>query len=453
MEDHATGLELTKQGNWAMSSIDETHDPRRASWVTSAQGHAEFPIQNLPLGVFSPAGGSPRGGVAIGDQILDLRAGLEAGLFSGEAAVAAEAAAGATLNPLMALGKNPRLALRRRLSALLSADGSERAKIEAIAARLLHDAADCTLHLPAAVGSFTDFFAGIHHARNGGMRRDPNNPLNANYKYVPVAYHSRASSMRPSGVPIRRPSGQRKAVNEDAPTFGASQKLDYELELAVWIGPGNELGEPIPIAEAEDHMFGLGLVNDWSARDVQGWESQPLGPFLAKNFGTTVSPWVITTEALAPFRVAQPARPAGDPRPLPYLWDETDQQTGAFDIALEALLMTEELRAKGLPPHRMSASNTTDLYWTLAQLVAHHTCGGCNLAAGDLFGTGTISGPTPEGYGSLMELSADGQRQVRLASGETRTFLENGDEVIFRAHCRTTGHTPIGFGECRARIV
>jgi fumarylacetoacetase len=434
------------------SSIDDTHDPRRASWVVSAQGHAEFPIQNLPFGVFSPAGGSPRGGVAIGDQIFDLRAGLEAGLFSGEAARAAEAAAGVTLNPLMACGKNARLALRQRVSALLSADGPERAKIEPLAARLLHNAADCTLHLPAAIGSFTDFFAGIHHARNGGMRRDPNNPLNPNYKYIPVAYHSRASSVRPSGVPIRRPSGQRKAANEDVPTFGPAQKLDYELELAVWIGPGNELGEPIPIAEAGDHVFGLGLVNDWSARDVQGWESQPLGPFLAKNFGTTVSPWIITTEALTPFRAAQPARPAGDPRPLPYLWNEADQQTGAFDIALEALLLTEGLRAKGLPPHRMSASNTTDLYWTLAQLVAHHTCGGCNLAAGDLFGTGTISGPTPEGYGSLMELSADGQRRIALASGETRTFLENGDEVIFRAHCRKAGRTPIGFGECRARV-
>ena len=436
-----------------MSVIDETHDPRRASWVPSAQGHAEFPIQNLPFGVFSPAGGTPRGGVAIGDQIFDLQAGLEAGLFSGEAACAAEAGAGATLNPLMASGKRARLALRRRLSALLSADGPDRAKIEPLAARLLHNAADCTLHLPAAIGSFTDFFAGIHHARNGGMRRDPNNPLNVNYKYVPVAYHSRASSVRPSGVPIRRPSGQRKAVNEDAPTFGPAQKLDYELELAVWIGPGNDLGEPIPIAEAGDHVFGLGLVNDWSARDVQGWESQPLGPFLAKNFGTTVSPWVITSEALAPFRIAQPPRPTGDPRPLLYLWDDADQQTGAFDIALEALLLTEGLRAKGLPPHRMSASNTTDLYWTLAQLVAHHTCGGCNLAAGDLFGTGTISGPTPEGYGSLMELSADGQRQIALASGETRTFLVNGDEVIFCAHCRKAGCRPIGFGECRARIV
>jgi len=436
-----------------MRSTDETHDPRRTSWVTSAQGHGEFPIQNLPFGVFSPAGGAPRGGVAIGDQILDLEAGLEAGLFSGEALVAAESAAGSTLNPLMALGKKPRLALRRRLSALLSADGPDRAKIEQRAAQLLHNAADCTLHLPAAIGSFTDFFAGIHHARNGGMRRDPNNPLNPNYKYVPVAYHSRASSVRPSGVPIRRPSGQRKAINDDAPSFGPTQKLDYELELAVWIGPGNELGQPIPIAEAGEHVFGLGLVNDWSARDVQGWESQPLGPFLAKNFGTTVSPWLITTEALAPFRIAQPPRPVGDPRPLPYLWDEADQQTGAFDIALEALLLSEGLRAKGLPPYPMSASNTTDLYWTLAQLVAHHTCGGCNLAPGDLFGTGTISGPTPEGYGSLMELSSDGQRPITLASGETRTFLENGDEVIFRAHCRKTGCAPIGFGECRTRVM
>ena len=436
-----------------MSVIDETHDPRRESWVASARGHVEFPIQNLPFGVFSPRGAAPRGGAAIGEMIFDIRAGLEEGLFSGDAATAAEAAAGPALNPLLALGKRRHLALRQRLSALLSADNPDRAKIESLSTRLLHNTADCTLHLPAAIGSFTDSFAGIHHARNGGMRRDPNNPLNPNYKYVPVAYHSRASSVRPSGVPIRRPSGQRKAVSEDAPSFGPAQKLDYELELALWVGPGNELGEPIPIAQAGDHVFGLGLVNDWSARDVQGWESQPLGPFLGKNFGSTVSPWVITSEALAPFRVAQPTRPAGDPRPLPYLWDEGDQRTGAFDITLEALLMTEGLRSKGLPPHRMSASNTTDLYWTIAQLVAHHTCGGCNLVPGDLFGTGTISGPTPEGYGSLMELSADGQRTITLASGETRTFLDNGDEVIFRAHCRKSGAVPIGFGECRARII
>ena len=436
-----------------MSVIDETHDPRRESWVTSAKGHAEFPIQNLPFGVFSPSRGAPRGGVAIGDEIFDLRAGLEAGLFSGDAARAAEAAAGATLNPLMALSSGPRQALRKRLSALLFADNPERARIEALSAQLLHNASDCTMHLPAAIGSYTDFFAGIHHARNGGMRRDPNNPLSPNYKYVPVAYHSRASSVRPSGVAIRRPNGQRKLPSEDAPSYGPCRKLDYELELAVWVGPGNALGEPIPIARAGDHLFGLGLFNDWSARDIQQWESQPLGPFLGKNFGSTVSPWIVTTEALAPFRVPQPARPAGDPRPLSHLWDETDQREGAFDIALEALLMTEGLGAKGLPPHRMSASNTTDLYWTVAQMIAHHSCNGCNLAAGDLFGSGTISGPTTAGYGSLMELSNDGTREITLASGETRTFVEDGDEVIFRAHCRKAGCAPIGFGECRARII
>ncbi len=437
-----------------MGGIDETHDPKRQSWIASANGHSEFPIQNLPLGVFVPAsGGAPRGGVAIGEMILDLGAAHQAGLLSGEAATAAEAASGPKLNPLMALGAAPRLALRQRVSALLAADGAERAKAEALAARLLYPAAQCALQLPAAIGEFTDFFAGIHHATNGGRRRDPNNPLGPNYKYVPVAYHSRASSVRPSGVPIRRPNGQRKAPDQAVPGYGPSQKLDYELELAVWIGPGNAQGEPIPIARAGDHIVGLGLVNDWSARDVQQWESQPLGPFLGKNFGSTVSPWIVTAEALAPFRVAQPARPAGDPRPLPYLWDEGDQHAGAFDIALEAYLLTEGLRAKGLPPHRMSASNTTDLYWTLAQLVAHHTSGGCNLGAGDLFGTGTISGPTREGYGSLMELSADGTRTTTLASGETRTFVENGDEVIFRAHCRREGFATIGFGECRARIV
>ena len=437
-----------------MTGIDETHDAKRESWVASARGHSEFPIQNLPLGVFSPPGGAPRGGVAIGDMIFDLHAALEAGLFSGEAEKAAEAAAGPALNPLMALGPAPRAALRRRVSALLAADGAERAKVEGIAARLLHPAAQCTLHLPATIGEFTDFFAGIHHATNGGRRRDPNNPLNPNYKYVPVAYHSRASSVRPSNVPIRRPNGQRKAPDEAAPSFGPCAKARLRTRT-------RGLGRPRQRARASrsrsprpsDHIVGLGLVNDWSARDVQGWESQPLGPFLGKSFGSTVSPWIVTAEALAPFRVAQPARPAGDPRPLPHLWDDADQRAGAFDIALEAFLLTEGLRAKGLPPHRMSASNTTDLYWTLAQLVAHHTSGGCNLRAGDLFGTGTISGPTREGYGSLMELSEDGRRATTLASGETRTFVENGDEVIFRAHCRRAGFAPIGFGECRARIV
>jgi fumarylacetoacetase len=386
-------------------------------------------------------------------MIFDLRAAHEAGLFSGAAAVAAEAAGSPTLNPLMALGAGPRRALRQQVFALLAADGPGRAKAEPLAQSLLHRASDCWLHLPARIGNFTDFFAGIHHARNGGMRRDPNNPLSPNYKYVPVAYHSRASSVREANVPVRRPNGQRKAPNEEAPSFGPCRKLDYELELAVWIGPGNRQGEPVPIGEAGEHIFGLGLVNDWSARDIQQWESQPLGPFLGKNFGSTVSPWIVTAEALEPFRIAQPGRPAGDPRPLPHLWDDPDQQNGAFDIALEALVETPQMRQRGLPPHRVSQSSTTDLYWTLAQLVAHHTSGGCDLRPGDLFGTGTISGPTEAGWGSLGEQSLDGQRTITLASGETRTFLEDGDEAIFRAHCRRDGFASIGFGECRARVV
>jgi fumarylacetoacetase len=259
--------------------------------------------------------------------------------------------------------------------------------------------------------------------------------------------------VRESNVSVRRPNGQRKAAGEEAPSYGPCRNLDYELELAVWIGPGNRQGEPIPIERAGDHMFGLGLVNDWSARDIQYWEMPPLGPFLGKSFATTVSPWIVTAEALEPFRVAQPPRPEGDPRPLPYLWDDKDQQTGAFDIRLEALVLTPQMREKGLAPHRMSRSNTTDLYWTVAQLVAHHACGGCNLLPGDLFGSGTISGQTEQGYGSLSELSQAGTKTITLHTGETRTYLEDGDEVIFRAYCERDGYAPIGFGECRGRVV
>jgi fumarylacetoacetase len=438
--------------------IDDTHDSARRSWVASANGHSEFPVQNLPFGVFSPpgsavGGGHPRGGIAIGDMIFDLRAAAAAGLLSGEAERAAKAASGPVLNPLMALGAGPRRELRRQVFALLAADGDGRAKAEPLAARLLHPAAACSLHLPARIGNFTDFFAGIHHARNGGRRRDPNSPLSPNYKYVPVAYHSRASSVREAGVPVKRPNGQRKLPDEAAPSFGPCRKLDYELELAVWIGPGNRQGAPIPIAKAGEHIFGIGLVNDWSARDIQQWESQPLGPFLGKSFHSTVSPWIVTPEALEPFRVAQPPRPAGDPAPLPYLMDSVDQRQGAFDIALEAFALTPRMRERGQAAHRISHSNTTDLYWTLAQLVAHHTCNGCNLQAGDLFGTGTISGPGEEGWGSLSEKSMDGSRTLTLSSGETRTFLEDGDEAIFRAHCRKDGFAAIGLGECRARVV
>jgi fumarylacetoacetase len=432
---------------------DETHDPKRQSWVASAQGHPEFPIQNLPLGIFSSGSDAPRGGIAIGDKIFDLNAGLQAGLFTGEAERAAQSALGGTLNALLALGSGPRAALRKRVSSLLAADGPERAKAEGIASNLLHDASSCTVHLPAAIGAYTDFFAGIEHAANGGRRRGQNPPLAPNYKYVPVAYHSRASSVRPSGNAIRRPNGQRLIGNAQVPTFGPCTKLDFELELGIWVGSGNALGEPVPIARAAEHIAGLCLLNDWSARDIQRWESAPLGPFLSKNFGSTISPWVITAEALAPFRIAQPPRPAGDPKPLDYLWDDEDQRCGAFDIELEVLFSTETMRAKGMPAQRVSVSNTRHLYWTIAQMVAHHTCGGCNLAPGDLFGSGTVSAPDPSGYGSIAELSFDGEKPFDLPSGEKRAFLENGDEVILRAHAKRAGYVSIGFGECKGRIV
>ncbi len=433
--------------------IDETHAPDRRSWVVSANQHADFPIQNLPLGVFSPPGGAARGGVAIGDEILDVAAALELGLLDGPAAEAARAASGASLNRLFALGGEARAALRHGVGDLLDANGKDRARAEALRSRLLHHAADCTMHVPAAIGDYTDFFAGINHATNAGKLFRPDNPLMPNYKYVPIGYHGRASSIVASDASVRRPSGQRKPADETVPSFGPCRSLDYELELGIWIGAGNELGQPVDIAKAADHIAGFGLLNDWSARDIQGWEYQPLGPFLGKSFCTTVSPWVVTPEALAPFRLAQAPRPAGDPAPLPYLHDAADQAHGALDIALEVLLLTPGLQAKGLPPHRLSAGNSRDLYWTAAQLVAHHTCGGCNLRPGDIFGSGTISGTTPESLGSLLEISAGGRQPIVLPSGENRRFLEDGDTVIMRAHCRREGFASIGFGECRGTIV
>jgi len=433
--------------------LDETHDARRLSWVASANGHAEFPIQNLPFGVFSTGGGAPRGGVAIGDGILDLGAALDAGLFTGAERDAAAAAAGGTLNAFMALGAEPRVRLRRRLSELLAADTRAGGEAARHAARLLHKAADCTLHLPAAIGAYTDFFAGIHHAYNGGVRAGRQPPLTPNYKHMPVAYHSRASSVLPSGTAVRRPAGQTLPAGSDAPGFGPCSKLDFELELGVWIGPGNALGEPIPIARAAGHVVGLCLLNDWSARDIQRWEMQPLGPFLSKNFGTTISPWIVTLEALAPFRLPQPPRPAGDPQPLAHLWDDADQGEGAFDIGLEVLILTAAMRARGAAPHRLSASNARHLYWTIAQMVAHHACGGCNLQSGDIFGSGTISAPDAGGYGSFSELSDDGRTPLALPAGETRAYIEDGDEIILRAVARREGYAPVGFGECRGRIL
>jgi fumarylacetoacetase len=414
--------------------------------VASAQGHPDFPIQNLPFGVFSPGAGAPRGGVAVGDEILDLGALHAAGLLDGEARTACEACAGPTLNRFLALGAGPRRALRRALSVLLAEGAPPRPE-------LLHHAAEVVMHLPAQIGDYTDFYAGIHHAINVGRLFRPDTPLLPNYKWVPIGYHGRASSVRVSGAEVRRPRGQRKYPERAEPGFGPCERLDYELELGIWVGPGNALGTPIPIGAASEHIAGYCLLNDWSARDIQAWEYQPLGPFLAKNFHTTISPWIVTPEALAPFRAAQPARQEGDPQPLPYLWDEPDQREGALGLELEVLVLTPRMRARGLAPHRVSLGSALDLYWTPAQLLAHHASNGCNLQPGDLFGTGTISSPGPEGLGSLLEMTRGGREPVQLPGGETRRFLDDGDEVILRARARRNGAASIGFGECRARVL
>ncbi len=418
-----------------MTALDRTHDPLRTSWVESANGHLDFPIQNLPLGVFCPPGAPPRCGVAIGDLILDLAA-----------LPPNEATTGPTLAPFLALGAEPRAALRLAVSDFLAAGSPPHPEF-------LHEAAACTLHLPMAIGDYTDFYAGIHHAMNVGKMLRPDAPLGPNYKHLPVAYHGRASSVRPSGADIRRPNGQRKPGSATEPSFGPSRNLDYELELGVWIGPGNALGTAIPIDSAASHIAGFCLLNDWSARDIQGWEFQPLGPFLGKSFCTTISPWIITPEAMAPFRLAQPPRPEGDPTPLPYLLDADDQASGALNLQLEATLLTSGLRAANLPPHRLSNGHAQHMYWTVAQMVTHHASGGCNLRSGDLFGTGTLSGPTPDSAGSLLELSHGGRQPITLQSGETRRFLEDGDTVQIYARARRDGFVSIGFGPCTGTIL
>ena len=419
------------------------------SWVEHANGHSDFPLQNLPLGIFSRPGETLRCGVAIGDAILDLEAVLAAGLFEGQAKAAVEATRGGALNAFFALGRNARVALRERLLALLGEHGEHQAELKAA----LYPASDCQLHLPAKVGDYTDFYVGIQHATNVGKLFRPDNPLLPNYKYVPIGYHGRASTLRPSGTDVRRPKGQTLPAGHTEPSFGPCARLDYELELGIWIAQGNDIGQAIPIAEADQHLAGLCLLNDWSARDIQAWEYQPLGPFLSKSFITTLSPWVVTAEALEPFRCAQPARPEGDPQPLPYLLDPRDQAKGAFDIELEVLLLTERMREQGLPAHRLALSNTLNMYWTVAQLIAHHSVNGCQLQPGDLFGSGTLSGPTADSYGSLLEITEGGKQPVELASGEVRKFLEDGDEIILRARCQRDGVASIGFGECRGQVI
>lgn len=435
--------------------MNQTHDPSRKSWVESAHGHPDFPIQNLPFGVFRRRGSGdpPGGGVAIGDQILDLAAALQFGGFTGAAAEAAEAGAAPSLNSLMALGRDHWSALRGQISALLAQDGPAIRGDRRLGERILVPMADAELLLPAGIGDYTDFYASVHHATNVGSMFRPDNPLLPNYKWVPIGYHGRASSIVPTGTPVRRPEGQLKDASEPSPVFAPSQALDYEMEVGCFVGRGNLLGQPVPIETAEEHLFGLCLVNDWSARDIQTWEYQPLGPFLAKNFATTISAWVVTFEALEPFRIPPYQRPSGDPSPLPYLDSQATRERGGVDLTLEVSLRTAAMRAAGLPPHQVSRSRMGDLYWTLGQMFAHHTSNGCNLQPGDLFATGTISGPGRDARGCLLELTWRGTEPLLLPTGENRKFLQDGDEVIMRGYCERPGTTRIGFGECRGVIV
>ena len=426
---------------------DESHDPKLRSWVESAnRTDAEFPIQNLPFGVFTHPGlgEAPRIGVAIGDELVDTRTAIDAPL-RGLPVEIRDALAQSTLNPLMALGHDAMHTLRRALVDFLRA-GSKSAARQALV-----PLSAATLHVPAAIGGYTDFYASVHHATRVGRLFRPDNPLLPNYKYVPVAYHGRSSSIVASDMEIRRPNGQTKAADEQHPVFRASRSLDYELEVGVFVGRGNELGRPIPIADAEDHVFGLCLLNDWSARDIQSWEYQPLGPFLAKNFATTVSPWVITMEALAPFHCAPSPRAPGDPATLPYL-TQADLQRAVIDLHVEAWLSSTEMRERGLAETRLSRGALRDLYWSIGQMVAHHTSNGCNLQAGDLLGTGTISGPDDAARGCLLEITSNGREPIALPSGESRAFLADGDEVTLRGYCTREGFARIGFGACRGRI-
>ena len=433
---------------------DPTHDPALQSWVASANtGSTDFPLQNLPYGRFRRAGaagvGEPwRIGIAIGDQILDLAAAR--GCTDWPAALAAplDALAAGNLNTVMAAPKAVRVALRQAFWAALRA-GSPQAT--ALFACLVAQA-EAEMALPCAITDYTDFYTGIHHATAVGRLFRPDNPLLPNYKWVPIGYHGRASSIVVSGTAIRRPRGQTMAPGADAPTVGPSQRLDCELELGALVGPGNALGEPVAMAEAEDRLFGLTLLNDWSARDLQAWEYQPLGPFLAKNFGSTLSPWVVTMEALAPFRVPF-TRPADDPQPLPYLDSPANRETGAIDIELSVWLQTAAMRARGEAAVALAHSNFKQAYWTLAQLLTHHTSNGCNLQPGDLLGTGTQSGPGVGQGGSLLELSMGGKQPIALPGGEQRAFLQDGDALVLRACCRQPGAARIGFGDCAGTVL
>lgn len=429
-----------------MNLIDATHDPALKSWVDSANAAGtDFTIQNLPFGRFRRAGSTEswRIGVAIGDQVLDLKLAAAQCPWADGIAGLLQPLADGDLNAFMGMGSQARRAVRAALSAAL-AEGSDQGPFLELC---LVPQREAEMALPCRIGDYTDFYTGIHHATTVGKLFRPDNPLLPNYKWVPIGYHGRVSSIGVSGQAVRRPSGQTLAPGATEPSFGPCKRLDYELELGILVGPGNALGEPKTMAQAEADWFGLVLLNDWSARDIQAWEYQPLGPFLAKNFASTISPWVVTQEALAPYR-APFAHPQGDPQPLPYLSSEFNSAAGAVDVTLEAWLKTKQMPE----PQRLMQSNFRDAYWTVAQLLTHHASGGCNLQPGDLLGTGTLSGPQPAQGGSMLELSNGGKAPLTLASGETRTFLQDGDTVILRAFCAAPGRARIGFGEAAGTV-
>ncbi|HEY4131304.1 MAG TPA: fumarylacetoacetase [Gemmatimonadaceae bacterium] len=430
--------------------LDQTHDPALRSWVETAnEPGTDFPIQNLPFGVFTRPGNppTPTVGVAIGDQVLDLVAAATGDAFSDMvAAIVRAAAAESSLNTLMSLGRDRVRAVRREISDVLRAGALSHTE-------WLVPMSEVEMRLPARVGDYSDFYASIHHATNVGSMFRPDNPLLPNYKWVPIGYHGRASSIVVSGTEVRRPLGQTRDGSESAPSVGPSTRLDYELEIGAFIGSGNALGETISIDRAERHVFGLCLLNDWSARDVQTWEYQPLGPFLAKSFATSVSPWVVTLDALEPYRIPAFGRAAGDPVPLPYLSSPENTTAGGFGITLEVLLSTERMRQSSASPVSISRGSFADMYWTVAQLVTHHAMNGCNLRSGDLLGSGTVSGATKESRGCLLERTWRGTEPLQLPNGETRTFLHDGDEIIMRGWCERAGRPRIGFGEVIGRIV
>ncbi len=430
--------------------INETHDGKLTSWVPGAQAEGgDFPIQNLPYGVFIPKGeDEARLGAAIGDCVLDLRAASESGLLDEASTKAVAACREATLNTLMALDPQHWQALRLALSRLLRTGAGKQSEAQ----MHLHRRDEVEMVLPVEIGDYTDFYTSIHHATNAGKIFRPDNPLYPNFQHLPVGYHGRASSIVVSGHPCRRPSGQLKRFADAAPVFAPSEKLDFELELAILVGPGNRLGEPIAIADAERHVFGMCLLNDWSARDIQAWEYQPLGPFLGKSFMTSISPWIVTMEALAPFRRAIDGDPAW-PRKPDYLTDAALDRTNAIEIDVEVALESAEMRKQGIAAATLSKARFAQQYWSVFQMLVHHAGNGCNLRPGDVMGTGTISGPGVGEEGCLLEKTFNGAKPVELPTGEIRRFLEDGDDVIMRAHCVRDGYAPIGFGECRGRVV